>query len=123
MELIFMRNFINEIKKDRITFNIFLFSFVIGIVHLIYVLINYKKIPPLIPIFNQLPWGNERLTQTNGIFIPIFLFLCVYVFNFCFVLFLYKRNNPLLGRIIASVTLLLSVVSFIFIVKTILLVV
>lgn len=118
-----MRNFINEIKKDRITFNIFLFSFVIGIVHLIYVLINYKKIPPLIPIFNQLPWGNERLTQTNGIFIPIFLFLCVYVFNFCFVLFLYKRNNPLLGRIIASVTLLLSVMSFIFIVKTILLVI
>ena len=118
-----MRNFINEIIKDRITFNIFLLSLLVGIAHLIYIFINYKNIPPFLPIFNQLPWGNERLTQTNGIFIPIFLFLCVYIFNFCFVLFLYKRNNPLLGRVIASVTLLLSVMSFIFILKTILLVI
>lgn len=118
-----MKNFIREIRKDRITFNIFLFSFLIGIIHLFFILINYKNIPPFIPIFNQLPWGNERLIQTNGIFIPIFLFLCVYIFNFCFVLFLYKKNNPLLGRIIASITLLLSMLSFIFILETILLII
>lgn len=118
-----MRNFINEIKKDRITFNTFLLSLGIGIIHAIYILINYKNIPPFIPIFNQLPWGNERLTQTNGIFIPLFLFFGVYIFNFCFVLILYKKSNPLLGRIIASITLLLSALSFIFILETILLII
>lgn len=117
-----MRRFFNDIKKDRIIMGASSFSFVILTLTIFYVLFNYKSIPPFIPIFNQLPWGNERLMPTLGIFIPIILFAFVFLFNILFSAFLYNKSNPLLARIIASVNLLLSVMNFIFIIKTIFLI-
>lgn len=117
-----MRKFFSDIKKDRITVGVFSLSLLVLIFALLFILFNYKNIPPFIPIFNQLPWGNERLTQSYGIFIPVILYVFVFVFNIIFSAFLYNKNSPLLARIIASVNLLLSVMNFIFIFKTILLI-
>lgn len=117
-----MRKFFSDIKKDRIILGVSLLSLLVLIVTLFFILLYYKNIPPFIPIFNQLPWGNERLTQNYGIFIPIALYVFVFVFNIIFSSFLYNKNSPLLARIIASVNLLLSVMNFIFIFKTILLI-
>lgn len=123
MALIFMKEFINNVKRDRITFNLFIISFIVLLISVFIILINFKNIPPLIPIFNQLPWGDQRLTPSFGIFIPIILLVLTFIFNFGFSSFLYSKNNPLLGRIIASVTLLVTVMNFIFILKTLLLII
>ncbi len=117
-----MKKFFSEIKKDRIILSVSLLSLLVLLLTLIFILVSYKNIPPFIPVFNQLPWGNERLTQSYGIFIPIILYVFVFVFNLIFSSFLYNKNNPLLARIISSVNLLLSVMNFIFIFKTILLI-
>lgn len=118
-----MKEFIKNIKADRITFNSFLVSFIVLIVTFIVIAINYLSLPPYIPIFNQLPWGNERLTQTPGIFITTVIYIFILLFNIGFASILYKKSNPLLGRVIASITLLLSVMNLLFTLRTILLVI
>ncbi|MBI3984383.1 MAG: hypothetical protein HY344_00360 [Candidatus Levybacteria bacterium] len=117
-----MRKFFSDIKKDRITLGVFGLSFLILVLTIIFILLNLKNIPPYIPIFNQLPWGNERLTQGYGIFIPVALYIFIFVFNLGFSSVLYQKNNPLLARIVGSVNLLISVMIFVFILKTLLLI-
>ena len=83
-----------------------------------YTLINYHNLPPFIPIFNQLPWGNDRLTSTLGIFIPTIVFAIVFFFNIIFTSLVYSKN-PLIARIVAAVTLILAFMNFLFIIRTI----
>ena len=117
-----MKRFLTSIRIDKIILNEFVISFIVALITIAIVLVNYKNLPPLIPIFNQLPWSNQRLTPTPGIFIPIVLYFAVFIFNLFFSSVLYKKNNPLLGRIIAAVTLLIAVMNLIFIIRTVFLV-
>jgi hypothetical protein len=114
-----MKKFINNIKADRLTFRGFILSFFLIIATTLYILINYRNLPPLIPIFNQLPWGFQRLTQTWGIFIPVAILGILFIFNIIFTSIVYAKN-PLIARIVAATTLLLVVMNFIFVVRTIL---
>lgn len=114
-----MKELINEIKKDKFIPYTFLISLLILVVTIIFILLNFRGLPPFIPIFNQLPWGDQRLVDTPGIFIPVGIYFLIFIFNFFFSGFLYKKNNPLLSRIIASVTLMLSIINFLFILKII----
>ena len=113
-----MKKIINNIKADKITLRAFIFSFILGLLTLIYILINYRNLPPLIPMFNQLPWGEQRFTTSSGIFITLGIFSAIFVFNFLFSSIIYEKN-PLIARILASTTLLLSIINLIFIVRTI----
>lgn len=117
-----MKEFISSVKRDKITFNIFIASLGICLVTIALILLNYLSLPPYVPVFNQMPWGNDRLVQTPGVFIPTVIFLIVFVFNFGFASFLYTKNNPLLARIVASVTVTASIMNFIFIIKLLLLI-
>ena len=117
-----MKEFISSVRRDRITFNIFVASLGVCVLTIILILLNYLNLPPYIPVFNQLPWGNERLVQTLGVFMPIALFLIVFIFNFGFASFLYTKNNPLLARIVASVTVIVSIMNLLFIIKLLLLI-
>lgn len=118
-----MKDFIDNIRKDRIIFYELLGSFLILIITVLIILLNFLNLSPYIPMFNQLPWGNERLTKAFGIFIPSLLFLFIFIFNIIFAFLAYKKNNPLLGRIIASITLLISIMNFLFTLRIIFLVI
>ncbi len=118
-----MKKIIEPLIKDKATLYLVITSILILIVTLIISVFFYFRLPPYIPIFNQLPWGDERLTPTIGIFIPVAVLTFVLMFNIFFSTFLYKKNNPLLGRIISSISLLISIMNFIFIVHTILLII
>ena len=117
-----MKKILSHLQKDNVAFYQFLLSIFVMLVSVIIIAISYHSLPPYIPIFNQLPWGNDRLVQTPGIFLPIALFLIFFVFNFIFTLIFYLKDSPLVGRIIASVTLLISIMNLIFTIRTILLV-
>lgn len=78
----------------------------------------YFSLPPLLPLFNQLPWGEKRLGIKPGIFIPVLLVIVFLVFNFFTSARLYEKT-PLLSRILSITTLLASLLSFIFIVRTV----
>jgi len=113
-----MKNFINNIASDKLALRGFLISFLLMLFTLLYILISYHSLPPFIPIFNQLPWGNERLTSTLGIFIPPVIFGLILIFNIIFTSIVYNKN-PLIARIVAAVTLILAFMNFLFIIKII----
>jgi hypothetical protein len=71
--------------------------FVVPLVFLI--LISYGSLPPLIPFFNSMPWGEERLVNSHvTIFLP-FILLTVFVGNLLYALIAYKKN-VLISRIV-----------------------
>jgi hypothetical protein len=113
-----MKKIINNIRSDRITLRGFMLSIILDIITVIYIIFNYKSLPPFIPIFNQLPWGDQRFTQTSGIFVTTIIFSLIFLLNFTISLLIYNKN-PLIARILAATTLLLSVMNFIFIIRTI----
>lgn len=114
-----MKNIISRLRSDRILLRSFLLSILLEILTVSYALLNYNNLPPLVPIFNQLPWGDQRFMTTAGIFIPAIIFMFIFVSNLIIATLVYSKN-PLISRIIAATTLLISVMNFIFIVRTIL---
>lgn len=80
--------------------------------------IFYFSLPPFIPLFNQLPWGEARLGLKPAIFLPIILTVLFMIFNFIMIGRLYEKT-PLLSRILSITTLLSTLLSLIFIVRTV----
>ena len=80
--------------------------------------IFYFSLPPLLPLFNQMPWGERRLGIKPAIFIPVILAIVFLSFNFVTSAQLYEKT-PLLARILSITTFLASLLSFIFIVRTV----
>ena len=113
-----MKNFINNIISDKLALRGFFISFALMLITVFYILINYSHLPPFVPIFNQLPWGNERLTSTLGIFISTVIFAVVFIFNLVFTSLVYNKS-PLIARMVAAVTLILAFMNFLFIIRTI----
>jgi hypothetical protein len=114
-----MKNLINNIKADKLAFRGFIISLLLTFLTILYILLNYSNLPPLIPVFNQLPWGNSRLVSINGIFIPVIIFIIILIFNILFTSLVYSKN-PLIARIVAAVTLILAMMNLLFIVRTVL---
>jgi hypothetical protein len=113
-----MKNFIRNITSDKLALRGFLISFLLMLLTIFYILINYSNFPPFIPIFNQLPWGNDRLTTPLGIFIPIIILTFIFLFNIIFTSLVYNKS-PLIARIVAAVTLILAFMNFLYVVRTI----
>ncbi|MEK7160155.1 MAG: hypothetical protein AAB702_01605 [Patescibacteria group bacterium] len=114
-----MKSFINNIKADRWVFRGFNISLFLTFLTILFILFNYRNLPPLIPIFNQLPWGTQRLTEAYGIFIPVAVFGIIFVINIIFASFVYSKN-PLIARIVSAITFIIAILNFLFIIRTIL---
>jgi hypothetical protein len=117
-----MKEFINNIKSDKLALRGFLISFLLMLLTIVFILLNFSNLPPFIPIFNQLPWGNERLVSTLGVFIPTVIFGIIFIFNIIFTSIVYAKS-PLIARMVAAVTLILAVMNFLFVIKIIMLVI
>lgn len=114
-----MKNFINNIKADKLAYRGFILSMILLLSSIGYIGFYYKKMPPFIPIFNQLPWGYSRITPTIYIFIPISLCFVFIISNLILTSLTYNKN-PLIGRMFAATNLIIGAINFIFIVRTIL---
>lgn len=82
----------------------------------------YLKLPPVVPVFNQLPWGESRLGVKYEILLPFAITAIFFLFNYFLLVKLYT-NMPLVSRIIGITTLLASLLSCIFIIRTLQLIV
>lgn len=114
-----MKTLINRLTSDKILLRGFSVSILLEIITNIYIAINYNSLPPYLPIFNQLPWGDQRFTQIFGIFIPSIIFILIFLFNLILATVIYFKN-PLIARVVAATTFLISVMHFIFVIRTIL---
>src|SRR3989344_5577265 len=117
-----MRKFFKYLKEDRLLLRLFILTVILIIVAIIYILINYNKLPPLLPVFNQLPWGEERLSTTAGIFIPEAIVATIFIFNIFFSAAIYPFS-PLISRMLSITSFLTALLSFLFVVRTITLII
>ncbi|MBI2621125.1 MAG: hypothetical protein HYW63_00570 [Candidatus Levybacteria bacterium] len=113
-----MKEYFNFIKDDRLVWRIFILTFILIVTTFIYVIINYSKLPPLLPVFNQLPWGEKRLSEAPGIFIPVVIVFIIFIVNLALSAFTYSKS-PLIARILAITSFLTSLLAFLFLIRTI----
>lgn len=113
-----MKEFFKDTKTDKTIRFGFLTSLALSIIIFIFILLFYNNLPPFIPIFNQLPWGEQRLGAKITIFIPIAVNLLVLIFNFGLSAIIYKKVL-LVSRMLATNSLLITMLIFLFIIETI----
>lgn len=117
-----MKKFFNTLKKDKLILRLSIITIFLILLSVIYILINYSKLPPLLPIFNQLPWGEKRLSGTPGIFIPAISVGAILFFNFIISGFAYPRS-PLISRLLIVTSFITALLNLLFTVRTILLII
>ncbi len=113
-----MKEIFNLVRNDRILSRFFLLSILVIGTSVIYVLLVFRKLPPLVPLYNQLTWGDQRLSPLIGIFLPHFLVLAIILINSILSALVYKKT-PLVSRILAVTTLLIAILTFLFVFRTI----
>lgn len=116
-----MKEFFKDIGRDKIGRFGFLSACILSLLTFLYILLTYKNLPPFIPIFNQLPWGEQRLGITLTILIPIIIDWLIILLNL-FISALIYQKMPLLGRMLATTTFIATLLSSLFVVKTVVLV-
>ena len=91
-----------------------LFSLIFILPLIFIIIITYGTLPPLIPFFNSMPWGEERLASSQvAIFLPLLLIIII-TSNILQAAFIYKRY-VLVSRIVLFNTflfLLLGLLSY-----------
>ena len=112
-----MREIFKIIKIDKIIKWGMSLSFFLLILQLAYVIVFYFFLPPIVPLFNQMPWGENRLAPKMAIFLPILISISFFFINFFLTTKLYE-NIPLLARMISITTLLIASLTAILIFNT-----
>lgn len=118
----FMKDFFKDIVQDKTIAPAFFINVFFIILSIVFILFFYSKLPPFIPTFNQLPWGEQRLGGTLTIFIPVLVALLIFVVNIFTSTLIYKKIT-LISRMLAAISLLAGTLTFLFIAKTIILII
>ncbi len=117
-----MKGFFKFLSGDKTLLYSFSLNLFLLAASCVWLLLSYRSLPPVVPIFNQLPWGNARLAAKQFVFLPIILAFVVGLINLTMSFYIYKAI-PLLQRILYMTALLVSLLVFIFIVKIVQLVI
>ncbi|MBI2442905.1 MAG: hypothetical protein HYV40_03270 [Candidatus Levybacteria bacterium] len=115
-----MNGHVKTLTADKITRVALLLTIVLFLFQTGYILAFYQQLPPVIPLFNQLPWGIDRLGTRLSIFLPLSIAIICAVINFVVASIIYTVM-PLVARVMGVTSFLLALLCFIFVVRTILL--
>lgn len=118
MRFQFMNAFFKYIRADRILYAGFLISSVFILLTIAATLLFYRSLPPFIPLYNQLPWGESRLGTRIEIFIPSFMGILIFGANIILSSLFYSKI-PLVARIFSITSLLVSLFLLLFIIRLI----
>ena len=113
-----MKEFFKDIIRDKTASFGFTSAFILSVITFIFILFTYKNLPPFIPIFNQLPWGEQRLGITLTILIPILADLLIIISNLVIATVIYQKT-PLVSRMLAVTTFITTILICLFVVKTV----
>ncbi len=98
------------IRLDLVVSTILLFG------TLLFIIISYRKLPPFLPLFNQMPWGDQRLGQRIEVFIPLLLATTIFIANTIFSYYLYQKM-PLVSRMLSITSFIISLFTAIFLLR------
>ena len=113
-----MKKFFRYTKTDKLIRLSLQIAALLLIAQLGYIAFSYRSLPILIPLFNQLSWGEARFGQRFEIFFPSIIVVIVFITNLLLLNHVYERM-PLIARILGITILLISLLSFIFTIQTI----
>ena len=113
-----MKELFKKINADKIIRLGTYISLAFLAIHLIAVGIAYTFLPPYLPLFNQMPWGEGMLGIKIEIFIPFTIGLSFFILNLVLALRLYEKM-PLVSRILSITSLIINILFMIFIIRTI----
>lgn len=105
----------NKLKQDPI----FIWSAIVSLVGigltLILLFIIWSKLPPVVPFFYSLPWGEEQLTPLITLIVVLIGAIFLYLFNFglAFLLYHFSVFYSRLLLVAACITCLLTSVTVI----------
>jgi hypothetical protein len=111
-----MKELIKQVKIDKIVKWAVFLSAILLFLHLIFLIIVFTFLPPFIPLFNQMPWGPDRLGTKVEIFLPFLITFSFFLVNFFLAVRFYDKM-PLVSRMISITCLLITLLSFIFILR------
>ncbi|MBI4080758.1 MAG: hypothetical protein HY430_03245 [Candidatus Levybacteria bacterium] len=113
-----MNGLIKHLLSDKIIAYSASLALLCNVVSLLFLLFLYRQLPPFLPLYNQLPWGEPRLGQRIEIFIPIGLSISLWIINMVLAHFLYE-NMPLISRMLSLTGFVISLIACIFLFRTI----
>lgn len=117
-----MNALFKNIRKDRIIVIGFSLTFFFLFVNILVVLLTLRRLPPFLPLYNQMPWGEARLGTKIELFIPLLLVAAIFLVNLFFSSSIYEKM-PLVSRILCLTSLFISSLALFFIARIILLIV
>lgn len=111
---------ISYLKADRVLKFAFSGALLLLLSQMILIIINYRGLPPLIPLYFHRPWGTEQIANVNFIFLIPAITLVLVVLNTNLALIYYKES-VLISRILVWTELLFCFLSTVSVFKIILL--
>lgn len=119
---LFLKDNFNSLWQDkeakaslRIALAILLFSLAL-------LIFTWSKLPPQLPLFYSLPWGEEQLGQPILLLVPPIGCLLWGALNFFLAVFCFKQQ-PLASKILVWSTVILTFLSSLTLVKIIFLII
>lgn len=116
-----MKNNLESLLQDRTAKFSIISSIAIIIVYVVLVGVSFTKLPPLLPLFNSLPWGTARLAPVDAVFVFPVLFLTIFILNNLAAAKIY-RKQILMARVVSFNSLLVIILGLLAYVQILLLV-
>ena len=113
-----MNGLIKHLSSDKTVWWSVIFSLAILVLTLFFVLLFYRALPPVIPIFNQLPWGTERLSTKLALLLPPGVAFVILIIN-VFMTNLISEKLPVVARMLTITTLLIALLTIVFVFRII----
>lgn len=111
-------NAFKDILRDKILLRGTVLSLCLTAISIIIIGFYYNILPPFIPLFNQMPWGEQRIMRTLWITLIPSIALLFLGINLFFASKIYK-NVPLIARLFSVTSFLISILAFLFVIRTI----
>lgn len=116
-----MKEHFRVLTADKITRAALALTIILFVIQAGLLIFSYANLPPLIPIFNQLPWGVERLGTRFSIFLPFSVAIICSATNLILASITYN-SMPLVARVMGVTSFLVALLCLIFTLRTILLI-
>jgi len=107
-----------QFKKFKMAIRAFVVFFIVS---LLIIILKWKKLPPEVPLFYSLPWGEEQLADPLQLLILPFSSLVAFTLNF-FLASIFLEKEPWLCRILILTSTVFSFLSMLTLIKIIFLI-
>lgn len=113
---------IKKLFSDKTFLMFFIGSIFFIFINIVFILITIKNLPPFIPLFNQMPWGEPRLGEKIQILIPFSIALFFCISDFVISGYVYKAV-PLVSRFLGVTSFIISFLALLLVIRTVIIVI